>query len=167
LARQLARSVRGSKGVIVYDPTAPASGPNAAGWCADYVANGWESFKRLFWRSRHCFVVMDEAADVFERDRYEARSMLRRGRHVDPATGGGGHVVALISQRYVGLDKTAREQCSRIYAFNQSPTDAKLLAEDYNSPDLLGVSVLPKFNYLKADRMGGVVRGVVTIPKKR
>ena len=150
--------------MIVYDPTAPVSGPNAAGWCAEYVCNGWEKFKQIFWRSRHCLAIIDEAADIFEQDRNEGRQMLRRGRHVDPVTGGGGHVVALIAQRYVGLDKTAREQCSRIYAFNQSPSDARLIAEDYNFTALLDVVTLPKFNYLLADKMGDVRRGVVSLP---
>lgn len=129
------------------------------------MANDWQTFKGVFWASRFCFVVVDEAADVFELERHEARRMLRRGRHVDPATGGGGHVVALIAQRYVDLDKTARSQCTRLYAFNQSPSDGKLLAEDWNAPELSEVYRLPKLQYMTTDRMGAVSSGQVAIPR--
>ncbi len=163
LARTLARqSSQRGRPVIVWDPNAPNAGPNAAGWSAEFVTPCWDTFKSIFWQSRGCLAIVDEAPDVFEKDRNNARMMLRRGRHV--VNGGGGHVVALLGVRYVGLDKTAREQCSRLYAFNQSRDDGEMIAREWNCDPLKEVYRLPKFHYITLDRMGEPRAGVVKIP---
>lgn len=82
---------------------------------------------------------------------------------MDPQRGGGGHVCILIAQRWVGFDKTAREQCSRLYTFQVGPKDCEVLAEDWIDSTLLNAAKLPKFHYYRIDRMGKAVRGVVKI----
>jgi hypothetical protein len=165
LARRLAREAKSrSRKVIVYDPTAQNTGPNAAGWQADYVERDWQAYKALFWQNKHCLAVIDEAIDVFEKDRAEATRMMRRGRHIDAETGGGGHVCCLVGQRWTRLENTARDQCSILYAFQQSPKDAERLAEDWNCALLQHVAELPNLHYLRTDRDGQTARGRVQIP---
>lgn len=154
LARQLARS--SSNPVIVYDPTQDQRGPNVAGWSADFVTPDWDEFVGVFWASEGCLAIIDESPDVFRSDPERARMMLRRGRHK-------GHVVALLSVRYTQMDKTAREQCTRLYAFNQSKSDGKILAEDYNCDALEECYRLQTLNYIRVDKMGGACRGVVKV----
>jgi hypothetical protein len=152
LARRLCGRIRAQgKSIIVYDPTLPAGGPRIAGW-PGLVCTDWAHLERVFWASRGCFVVIDEALDAFSTHKLEARAMLTRGRHIDPASGGGGHCVCLVSQRHRLLDKTARDQCSSLFAFTVNPKDAQDLADDWNCPELLRLPQTPPLIYCHVRR---------------
>lgn len=147
--------------MLVYDPIAPTCGQNVAGW-RGLVLNDWERFSRSFWASRGCFVVIDEAAEVSQVDRPGLRRMLTRGRHVDPASGGGGHCVMLLSQRHLLLDRSARAQCSTLFAFQVGQKDADDLAEEWSCPELrTAVPALPQYHYIHLERYGRPKRGTV------
>ncbi|MCC7409715.1 MAG: hypothetical protein IT442_16740 [Phycisphaeraceae bacterium] len=106
---------------------------------------------------------IDEAAGIFEGPHQkDARTMLTRGRHIDPKTGGGGHCVWLISQRYVGFDKTAREQCSLAYVFHVGASDADDLADWWGAPVVAKAARLPKLHYLHVNSLGQAKAGRLT-----
>lgn len=90
--------------------------------------------------------------------------MLTRGRHVDPATGGGGHAVCIIAQRHRLLDKTARDQATTLFAFVVDPVDSKALAEDWNCPTLADCHALRPLTYYHVERHQAATLGRVAIP---
>lgn len=114
----------------------------------------WASFSAAFWASRGCYCIVDEAPDVFEQDRDGARMMMRRGRH-------NGHVVALIAVRLTTLDKTAREQCTQVFAFNVGVDDAEMLAKEWNEPAFLELPSLAPLHYIEKTRHQPARRGVL------
>ena len=118
------------------------------------VYNDFEHFEMVFWKSRGCFVIIDEAGEVFDEHRQQARRMITRGRH-------NGHVVMLIAQRFTLLDKTARDQASQIYTFTVDPDDAKEMARRWNCPELATAHQLPQFHYIQLSRHGQPTRGRV------
>lgn len=64
-------------------------------------------------------------------------------------------------QRAVDMHKTVRTQCRFVVAFAQFPSDAKLLAIEYNAPELLESANLKQFQYIKAERYGEVGYGSI------
>lgn len=145
---------------LVYDPTAPRTGWGQPGWDGAFTCNEFEPFEAAFWKSRGCLVVIDEAADVFRDYRSRARPMLTRGRHV--IDGGGGHVCMILAQRHRDLDKSARDQCSALFAFQVDRDDSEDLANDWNCDALRGLYKLPPLHYVHLVRHGQPTRGVLT-----
>ena len=146
LARALASSISRSRHVLIYDPTQSANGHNVGGWpglvCAD-----WEMFRESFWASRNCFVIIDEAPTAFREHGKEATPMILRGRHQ-------GHVCAMLSQRHVLMDKSARGQASQLFAFTVDPDDSDELARDWNCPALRNCYQLPPHSYISLSLHG-------------
>jgi hypothetical protein len=139
-----------NRGVLIYDPLASETGINKDDWHG-HVFNDWATFLRYFWSSRGCMVFIDEAGDVFQEHRDEARPMLTRGRHVDPKTGGGGHTVVLISQRWFQLDKTARNQISVLFGFRSNIDDATELAKQFACDELRNLAKVPLLHYYQVE----------------
>lgn len=159
------RLVAGSTRIksLVYDPTTYQTGQGVAGWASNaFVLNTWEAFHQAATRSRGCLLVIDEAASVSMEHRDDLRVLLTRGRHINPATGGGGHVVAMLSQRHRVIDKTCRDQCSALVAFNVNAKDAQDLAEDWNCPALHRLPQLPPLHYLSLTRHERPRAGILT-----
>ena len=151
MAKRLSTATKtANREVLVYDPLASAEGQNVDGW-AGHVFTDWDRFHRTFWASRGCLVFIDEAGDVFADHKDQARPMLTRGRHVDPKTGGGGHTVALISQRWYQLDKTARNQISVLFGFRSNIDDAIELSRQFACDDLKDLAQLPLLHYMNAE----------------
>ena len=169
-AKNLAAGVlKKGRPVLVFDPiVCGQSGYGLNGWPGGcYVLGDWPRFLGVAWGSRSCFLIIDEAADVVEEDPAGLRKLMRRGRHIG-GDGCGGHSVVLIAQRYLlSLDKSARDQCSHVYAFCQSFNDAKSIGLDFNAPRLAEiVPALPKFHYVLADKYGTLLPGIVKPPKR-
>jgi len=160
LGRQIAYQV--NKPVIVYDPRIMGTGYGLNGW-PGYVTNDFIRFERLFWSNPGAAAFIDEASEVFEEHRALAKPMLTAGRHVDQARGGGGHVVFLLSQRFVDLNKTARNQTDRAFIFQVDPTDAEFQAKHWGHDILAEAHRLPKYHYFTAQRGQPVALGKTTI----
>lgn len=155
LTKRLTRSVKNSgKPVLVYDPTALKPGPSVNGWTADYVFTDFSAFSRAFWASRGCLVVIDEAPTACDEDAAGVRQIMMRGRHVD-------HVVTLIAQRSPRVDKTAREQCSELFCFRVSRSDARDLADEWAADELAEAHRLPQLHYLHVRKGHAACRGVI------
>ena len=133
----------------MYDPLAPGTGVGLSGW-SGWVSNDWKRFAAAFWSNKGGAVFVDEASRVCasHESRVELIDMLSRGRHVDYQKGGGGHSITLISQRFVGVDKTAREQCEQAFIFRiNDPADADALATTFGCPQLATAPKLPRLHY--------------------
>lgn len=157
LVKSLVRSTR-PKGIhsIIFDPTAAGEGYGLNGW-EGRVFSDFDRFARCVWASRGCLVIIDEAGDAFTEHRAAARPIITRGRHR-------GHVCCLIAQRHKLMDKTARDQCSKLYLFTVNRDDAAELALDWNEQALADAYHLPPLHYIALDRHSIPVRGVVRIP---
>lgn len=148
--------------VLVYDPTSLTAGPNLHGWSAAWVDNDFERFAGqpagIFWRSSGCLVVIDEASEACDRHAFEIRAMMLRGRHLQ-------HALCVVGQRAMRIDKTVREQCNELYAFNLGPKDAAELAEDWNCETLATCYELKPLEYIHLIRHGAPTGGVVQLPR--
>ena len=162
--RRLADRVRKhGRPVIVFDPEVRHAGKGRNGWTGCYVTGDFDHFDRLFWANQGCLTVIDEAADVCEHNPHRKllRRMLRFGRHV--VDGVGGHTVAMIAQRHVMMDKSARTQCLILYAFAVDPDDADDLARTWLCPQL--ATLLPTLRvgqYVYLEKFGTPKLGQLT-----
>lgn len=155
--------------MLVFDPFAPACGRDLAGWRGGLVFNEWGAFKRAFWRSRGCLVIVDEAGDASSDHLADFRQMLTQGRHVASRPGlgtGGGHVVAMVAQRRPMVHPNLRNQASELVLFEQHREDAQDLAIEWNCDALREAPRLPTGHYIRLRKPGAPRRGVVRIPKK-
>lgn len=83
---------------------------------------------------------------------------MQRGRH-------NGHVIALVAQRHKRLDKTAREQCSELFAFVVDRDDAADLAIDWNDDALLKLPHLRPLEYIHKRRHRPATFARVSFPQ--
>ena len=94
-------------------------------------------------------VFVDEAGEITNLSRVRETSFLAtRSRHQ-------GHVVHFSSQRAAGLvSPIVRDQCTRLYLFRVSATDAKVMADEYAAPELAGAASLGPGDYFAATHSG-------------
>ena len=142
-AQQTARAYRaaGIGSLVLHKPREP--------WPAECVS--WQTadparFLRMFWASRQCAAFMELAdADV---DKFDERfhRCFTQGRHE-------GHRCFYISQRAGQVHPNIRENCESLCLFSVGMKAAKLWAEEFNDPELLGaVQLQPRWFYFKASR---------------
>ena len=155
---------------LVFDPYAPVIGQNISGWNNSYVVNTFERLHACFWANRSMAVFLDECSQIFRKGlRFKGQpqvdvacDMLTQGRHINWQTGGGGHTVFMIAQRFTQLDKTARDMASKAYIFRVDVKDAKALAEQFGIAELENAHKLPPLHYYIADSTGDLERGKLT-----
>lgn len=132
-------------GVIVLDPL------NDPEWPADFRTADKSEFLSAVWRSRKCFVFVDEAGEMVSHHNPEMMPLTTRGRHW-------GHNVFLISQRAEQINRTVRDQCARLYMFALAHPDCKTLSKEFNSEELLEGTRLPKGHFFKVGRFSPAER---------
>lgn len=159
-ALSLSTSKRGIE-AIIFDPRADRGGRNVEGWTG-HVYTDFARFSGVFWASSGCLAIIDEAFDVYsEADtKKDAIKMLTRGRHR-------GHCVVLLAQRWKLLNKTARDQCSRLVCFTVNREDAAELSLDFNCDCLADAHRQPKLHFVSLELHGQPVRGIVPLPGRR
>lgn len=151
-AKRLARQVR--RDVLIYDRRVSRAGRNLDRW-RGLVFPDWPRFSNAFWKLHGCLVVIDDAAHVFREHRAEALPMLEEGRH-------NGHICLVCSQRYIGIDKTAREQASEVVIFRTDQDDAENLSRLYDAKIIRELAPkLPDLHYIRVDGVNPPSRGVV------
>ena len=146
LAKQLAQeaSKRGL-GTIVLDPLADPE------WRAHFQTRNAGEFLDVVKRSKSCAVFVDESGENVGRYDTQMHWLATRGRHY-------GHICHFISQRGQQISKTVRDQCGRLYLFNCSLTDAKMLADEWNKEELREAHALAKGEFFAVSRFGPVKR---------
>ena len=144
LAKKLAAGYRARGiGVLVCDPL------NDPGWEADYRTTDSAQFMDTVRRSRSCAVFIDESGEVVGKYNDQMFWLATRGRHY-------GHNCHFITQRGSQLAKTVRDQAGRLYLFNCSLDDAKILANEWNKPELKSANTLRQGEFFAVSRFGPV-----------
>lgn len=141
-ARRLAANYkRQGIGVIVLDPL------RDPGWNADFITDDQEEFLDVFWRSRSCAAFLDEGGESVGRYDLAMQKTATRGRHC-------GHSCHYVAQKATQLAPIVRDQCSHLFLFTSGLASAKMLAEEFNKPDLLQATQLQMYSYFHATRFG-------------
>ena len=125
---------------VIYDPLGSEWSENCT---AFHDERGFfEGLERLA-VSGGGYVVVDEADTLLSMAHKHNHWLLQRGRHY-------GFSVFVVTQRPALVAPTVRGMCGECYAFNISRKDAKLLADDYNAPELLKATNLPQGSFVRA-----------------
>lgn len=116
-------------------------------WSADFITSDGDEFLDIAKRSKRCMLFMDEGSESVGRYNFEMQWTATQSRHW-------GHSSHFIAQGAVQLAPIVRDQCSRVFLFCCGARNGKLLAEEFNAPELdLCVSLLPG-EYFSAVRGG-------------
>lgn len=144
--------------IIVLDPM---SDPEWTPWTPEsanpdkkrfYQTSDPNEFLRVFWKSKQCMVFIDEAGDAVGRYDLAMQQTATKGRHF-------GHSMHYLSQRGTQINRTVRDQCSRLVLFTTALEDAKIHAREWNNDELLEASQLPQGCYMTVTRFGELGRG--------
>jgi energy-coupling factor transporter ATP-binding protein EcfA2 len=149
LAKMLAQTLQKSgKTVVVLDPLSDR-------WAAKHVFDTPAELSEFMSKNRACHVFIDESGQVFDEGRNsEFAWIVTRSRHL-------GHSVYLIGQRAIQIPKTMRDQTSKLYLFTSSVSDGKILADEFNRPELARCASLPQFQFFEVSRFGKAEKRIV------
>lgn len=144
LAKRLIAEDKTTRGVasIVLDPM------NDPGWTADFKTTNDADFLKMVWSSQSCNIVVDEAGDAIGRYDRIMEQLATKSRHW-------GHNAYFLCQRGAQLSATIRAQCRHLFLFTSSKDDCKVLANEFNKPELLQANTLPQGHFYHATRFGG------------
>lgn len=132
-------------GVIVLDPIRDPA------WQADFITDNEYEFLRVFWASRSCLALMDEGGESVGRYNLAMQKTATRGRHA-------GHTCVYVAQKATQLAPIVRDQCTNLFLFTSSARDGKVLAEEWNKPELALCHTYEQYEYAHAMKFGTVKR---------
>lgn len=112
---------------------------------ASLVTDDMNKFMESAKKSKGCMLFVDESGEMIGRYKDETFWLATRSRHL-------GHVSHFISQRYVDVSKTVRDQCSHLITFRVANDDAKYLATIWAQPELELASKLDKYQFIYCTR---------------
>lgn len=150
LAKLLAEHQRSrGYGILVCDPLLDK------GWQAELVTSNPQKFLHIAQKSRSCMLYLDESGETVGRYNDEMLWLATRARHY-------GHISHFITQRVVLLNRTVRDQCSKLFLFRVSANDAKTLADDWANTSLLDAASLNRFEFIYCHRFGTTKKFALT-----
>lgn len=126
------------------------------GWIADLVTSNPHKFLITAQKSRSCMLYLDESGETVGRYNDEMLWLATRARHY-------GHISHFITQRVVLLNRTVRDQCSKLFVFRVSANDAKALADDWANPHLYNAANLDKYQFIYCNRFGATKKYTLTL----
>lgn len=94
--------------------------------------------------NENLFVIVDEAHELFTRVASIHSWLGTKGRHY-------GITIIAITQRGAIISPTFRTQCSKIYVFACSGTDAKFLSDEYGRKEFISATHLEPLKYYCTD----------------
>lgn len=144
LAKQLVIASQAKS--IVLDPM------NDPGWQADFKTANSAEFLDMVWASEKCDVVVDEAGEAIGRYDVIMEKIATQSRHW-------GHNAYFLTQRGAQISATVRAQCRHLFLFTSAKDDCKILANEYNRPELLEANTLPQGHFIHVTRFGHCSRG--------
>lgn len=143
LAKRLASALHArGEHILILDPLNDPEWPSGD---RTFRTHDPEVFLAVLWKSRQCHAFIDEAGDMVGRFDETMRKTATSGRHW-------GHSCYYISQRGAMVDTTVRAQCRHLFLFASSAKDCKVLAEEYNAPELIQVVDFPAGRYFHKAR---------------
>lgn len=98
-------------------------------------------------KNKRRFLIIDEAHEFFSRKGCQFLWLGSRGRHY-------GFNIIAVTQRGASIHPSFRSQCSVLYLFQCSLTDAKFLSDEYGEPALSDAPRMPRGEFQKIDHMG-------------
>lgn len=140
LSKHIARGLKSEGyGILVLD------GMGDKEWLevADFYTTDAAEFRMIAERSSNCFLFIDEAGMFCKLHDEENYWFATQARHW-------GHSSFFISQRGVQIAPTVRYQCTRLFLFSCSKTDAKVLADEFGEDELLNATRLEKLEFYRA-----------------
>lgn len=142
LAREIADAYQGRDiGVCVLDPIRDPA------WPCDYLTTDPAAFLETVRQSWECALFVDESGEMIGRYNDSMFWCATQARHR-------GHRSHFITQRPAQLAKTVRDQCTRLCLFAVSPYDAKILADEWNKPQIAAAPDLPAGTFFDVQRFG-------------
>lgn len=149
LAKQFAGFFRQqSRMVLVLDPM------NDPNWPADFRTADPAKFMEVFFANKEAYVFIDESGKAIGKYDTEMEQLATIGRHW-------GHSCFFLSQRGAQINTTVRAQCRHLFLFTSSSADCKVLANEFNAPELLQATALPQGSYYHKARFGPLETGRV------
>jgi len=143
LAKQLIKQFQ-RKGVhcISLDPLGdPAFG-------ADFVTDNPAEFAWVWKTSRSCACFIDEAGTVGKFSEH-IKEAATKGRHW-------GHSFFFLSQRATQIEPLVRDQCGALFLFRSGMQSRKMLAEEFNAPQLLDDIQMLEFHHCTRNGYQGI-----------
>lgn len=149
LAKQFAAQFHAQgKGVAILDPM------NDPGWTCDFRTADPDLFMQFFRDNTSCYLIVDESGKAMGKYDTEMEQLATVGRHF-------GHSCLFLSQRGAQINTTVRAQCSHLFLFNSCALDCKVLANDFNAPEIMQAVSLPRGAFFHKARFGPLERGKV------
>jgi len=148
LARLLCRQFR------KHSRTLAVLNPIGDRWPADWQTDDPELFLAYCRNHPQLTIFVDESGDVFEHYRSHLNWLATRGRHW-------GHACFFIAQRAAQIPKTVRDNCTTLYLFASSRSDADVHAEEWNRPELRAAPELPRGHFFRTGRFEAVEYGII------
>lgn len=142
IARANEAAKKGKK-VIILDPFFD-EWPTSA-----FITNDREKFLQEFWKYDECLVIVDESAITAPRGEESMIETAILGRHQ-------GHLIIYVCQRVQQIHPTIRGQCSHLVVFGCSARDARLLADEFDNPELETAAKLPPGEFYYLHRRGAI-----------
>lgn len=133
----------------------PLGDPRYVG-LARFVTRDPGAFMRAARLSLSCMLFIDESGEAIGQHNAEMFWLATRARHL-------GHASHFVAQRAAQIAPTVRDQCEALVCFAVSREDAKTLAREWSSDQLLEAPQLPRFHYLVVRPFGGTTRGQVAL----
>lgn len=117
-------------------------------WNADYMTgdvDDFMSFVRDPDKCVQCALFVDDGGGTLNKFQMDFDWLTTESRHH-------GHVCHIITQRAQQINLNIRSQCTVFNCFNINPKDCKILAEDFNCPEILEAHKLPKGHFYRVER---------------
>lgn len=147
LAHKLANKAKNDgNGVLVLDPLLD---PEWMKHGAQFLTDDPVEFLAIAKKNKSCHLFIDEAGNYCGQYAKETWWLATQARHW-------GHKSYFISQRANMVAKNIRDNCKDLFCFRISPSDAKLLADDFCFRDLENAPQLMQGEFFYAPRYGEI-----------
>jgi hypothetical protein len=117
---------------------------------AQFMTYDGQKFLEVAKKNTKKILVVEDAANQIGRYARDFGWLATDSRH-------NGHLALFGTQRLTGLDPIIRDNCSYIYGFTCSYSNAKILASDFVCDEFLKCPNLPLGSYIYLDLMTGKV----------
>lgn len=145
MARRLLEAAHNlGRGILVLDPLLDPKWKETG---ADYVTSDPVEFITIAKKNKNCTLIIDEAGNYCGQYDKETWWLATQARHW-------GHQSIFIGQRANMIAKNIRDNCSVLFCFRISPSDAKLISDDFCFPELLEAPSLEQGQCFHAKRYG-------------